>query len=675
MPIETIPLDMPVRPAFWNVPLWGEIGVYIVGLLAVAFFVAGVARQWKTWKKDGDIPSDAERSRRVWNAILQKRVAETPAGRVHAMLVVGFFFLFLGTATATLDWDIGHYVFGEQFLKGSVYLAYKLILDIAGAAVLLALALGALRRMKSRTLEKSRRFACVYISLALIILSGYVVEGLRLAVQQPAWSAFSPVGHALALLFAGLPTETLSATHIALWVLHGLASLTFIATIPLTFYGHLYRQPLAAAMRKAEKPGTLSPIKNIEEQETFGLSNITQLAPGERIQLAGCVECGRCDDVCPAVRAGTPLKPRTIIMKLRERAEFIEKGEADDGRALVGDIVTHDELFSCTTCGACARACPAEIQTPDFIVAMRRHLALEQGTFPEGAAAALENTASVGNPWGMDPYERLNWAKDLDVPLAEPGKHVDVIYWVGCAASYDRRARRIARAMVRIMRAAGVDFAVLPEERCHGEFARRLGEEYLYQTAAQENLEAFAGYDFDRILASCPHCMHTLKNEYPLLEAFSALELNDRWKTVDHATFIRELLETGRLPIEAKNLPGTVYHDPCYLARHNGITEAPRAVVDRVLGTHAEAEESGEKSLCCGAGGGQMWCETRAPSPVNIVRLDALRATGSKRIAVSCPHCLTMLETAKASKREEELKIEDIAEIVAASLSEGISKA
>lgn len=669
-----MPLDMPVRPAFWNVPLWGEVGVYIVGILAVVVCAWGVLRQWKCMRGDASkpIPEDPSRTRRIVNTVLQKRVVETKAGRVHAMLVAGFFLLFLGTATATLDWDVGHYVFGEQFLKGWVYLAYKLILDVAGIAVLLALALGALRRSRSETLEKSPRFAAVYASLALIVISGYLVEGLRLAVQQPAWSAFSPVGHLIAQLLIGAPAETLALTHVVLWVLHGLAALAFIAAIPLTFYGHLYRQPLAAAMRKPERPGTLEPIRNIEEQETFGLSAIEQLEPAQRIQLAGCVECGRCDDVCPAVRAGTPLKPRTIIMKLRDRAERREAGLTDELQ-LVGDVVTKDELFSCTTCGACARACPAEIQTPDFIVAMRRHLALEQGEFPEGAAAALENTASVGNPWGLDPYERMDWAKDLDVPLAEPGKHVDVIYWVGCAASYDRRARRIARAMVRILRAAGVDFAVLPEERCHGEFARRLGEEYLYQTAAQENLEAFAGYDFNRILAACPHCLHTLKNEYPLLEAFAALELAPRWKTIDHASFIRELIDAGRLPVSPADLPGTVYHDPCYLARHNGITQAPRAVLDKVLGGHAEAEESGEKSLCCGAGGGQMWCETRAPRPVNVIRLDALKAGGAKRIAVSCPHCLTMLESAKATSRDESTRIEDIAEIVAAALPEEAS--
>ena len=365
------------------------------------------------------------------------------------------------------------------------------------------------------------------------------------------------------------------------------------------------------------------------------------------------------------MRAGTPLKPRTIIMKLRDRAAEVDRG-ADDGKSLVGDVVTREELFSCTTCGACARICPAQIQTPDFIVAMRRHLALEQGEFPEGAATALENTASVGNPWGLDPYERLDWAKDLDLPVAEEGRHYDVLYWVGCAASYDRRARKIARAMVKILRAAGIDFAVMAEERCHAEFARRLGEEYLYQTAAVENIENFARYDFDRILTACPHCFNTLKNEYPAFEGGT-------FEVIDHASFIRSLIDEGKLPANlAPSSELTVYHDPCYLARLNGVTEAPRAVLAAACTRTVDPRENGELTFCCGAGGGQMWSEARlGKHQPNVIRIAELRETGAKHIAVACPHCLTMLESGKAMRKDgDEIVVEDIAEIVAKALPE-----
>ena len=662
-----LPVDIPIRPAFWNVPLWGEIGVYIVGILAVFLCGYGIWKNVRRWKAGAaeTLEKDPSRNERlVSEVVLQKRIRETGPGRVHAVLVLGFFFLFLGTAAATLDWDIGHYVFGSQFLKGNVYLVYKLVLDTAGVAVLAAIAIGVWRRyMTPSNLPKDGRFLCAYLSLAFVVITGYLVEGLRLAVQQPLWIDYSPVGSIFASLFLRLfGAEGLENAHIWVWVIHGLAALGFIAAVPLTYYAHVYRTPVSIYVRKPAPIGRLAKIENIEEQETFGLSTISQLTWRERAMLEGCTECGRCDAVCPAVRAGTPLKPRTIIMKLRDRAA---QGDAD-GKALTGDIVTREELFSCTTCGACARACPAQIQTPDLIVAMRRHLALEAGEFPEGAAAALENTASVGNPWGLDPYERMDWARDLDVPVAEEGKHYDVLYWVGCAASYDRRARKIARAMVKILRAADVNFAVMAEERCHAEFARRLGEEYLYQTAAAENIENFSRYQFDRILTACPHCFNTLKNEYPTFEGGA-------FEVIDHASFILSLIEGGKLPAAlAQDATLTVYHDPCYLARLNGITQAPRALLAQTCTKTVEAREKGESTFCCGAGGGQMWSDERlGKHQPNVIRIAQLRETGAKHVAVACPHCLTMLETGKSMRKDgDEIVIEDIAEIVAKALPE-----
>ena len=662
-----MPADFPIRPAFWNVPLWGEIGVYLLAAVTIALCAWGISlnvRRWQKSRSDKLAADPARRDRLLNEVALQSRIRETKAGRMHAILVLGFFVLFLGTATATLDWDVGHYVFRTQFLKGNIYLFYKLALDIAGLAVLLAIGFGVYRRWYTPSdLPRDARFVCAYSSLAFIILSGYVIEGLRLAVQQPQWMNFSPVGALLAKLFlsTGAGTPALESAHIILWVVHGLAALAFIATIPFTFYAHLYRTPMGIAVRKPGPNGALKKIDNIEEQETFGLSSVTQLRWTDRAALDACVECGRCNDVCPAVRAGTPLKPRTIVMKLRDR---VKEGESD-GKKLVGDIVTHEELFSCTTCGACARACPAEIQTPDLIVEMRRHLALEAGEFPEGAAAALENTASVGNPWGLDPYERMDWAKDLDVPVAQEGERYDVLYWVGCAASYDRRARRIARSMVKILRAADVNFAVLAEERCHAEFARRLGEEYLYQTAAQENIENLSHYTFERILTACPHCFNTLGNEYPEFEG-------GKFTVIDHPTFIRELMTSGRLRLEGGVTDElTVWHDPCYLARQNHIVEAPREVLGALRPNKTFPQEAGEKTFCCGAGGGQMWTDQQnGKKRINVIRLEALRETGAKSVATACPHCLTMLESARAvsGKDAEDVRIADIAEIVAGAI-------
>lgn len=653
--------ELPIRPGFWNVPLWGEIGVYFVGIAAVAVLIWGIVRNWRLHRAAVSEPPVEKGLVAILKSIFyQPKNLETTGGRLHTVLAVGFFLLFLGTALATLDWDIGHYVVGTQFLQGNVYLTYKFVLDMAGVAVLLALFIGAWRRYRKESKAKRDvKFLVAYVSLAVVVLTGFVVEGLRLAVEQPAWMHFSPVGTLVAKLFiaAGFTADTLRGVHVWLWTFHGLLSLAFIAAIPLTFYAHLYRTPAAVYRRKATTAGTLAKIDDIEEQESFGLVHPSDLTESQRFALDGCTECGRCDDVCPALRSGAPLSPRDFVAAMRRAA-------ADPANpTLPGEAIDKDVIWSCTTCGACTRACPANIPIPELLVGLRRHLALEQGDFPEGLANTFENVSSVGNPWGLDPYDRLEWADGLDVPVAEPGEHYDILYWVGCAASYDRRARKIARSMVKILRASGVKFAVMREERCHGEFARRSGEEYLYQTAAQENIENFRQYDFERILAACPHCFNTLKNEYPAFEGGS-------FNVVSHSEWILEMMKAGKLKVKTEG-ETLAYHDPCFLARLNGIVDAPREVL-KTLGANVRSPEaSGEKTFCCGAGGGQMWTDgEKRESPVQVIRLEELRKTGAKRIALACPHCLTMLETARAETKGDDVLV-DIAEIVADRLEEG----
>lgn len=647
--------ELPIRPGFWNVPLWGEIGVYFVGIAAVAVLIWGIVRNWRLHRAAVSEPPVEKGLFAILKSVFyQPKNLETTGGRLHTVLAVGFFLLFLGTALATLDWDIGHYVVGTQFLQGNVYLTYKFVLDMAGVAVLLALFIGAWRRYRKESKAKRDvKFLVAYVSLAVVVLTGFVVEGLRLAVEQPAWMHFSPVGTLVAKLFiaAGFTADTLRGVHVWLWTFHGLLSLAFIAAIPLTFYAHLYRTPAAVYRRKATTAGTLAKIDDIEEQESFGLVHPSDLTESQRFALDGCTECGRCDDVCPALRSGAPLSPRDFVAAMRRAA-------ADPANpTLPGEAIDKDVIWSCTTCGACTRACPAYIPIPELLVGLRRHLALEQGDFPEGLANTFENVSSVGNPWGLDPYDRLEWADGLDVPVAEPGEHYDILYWVGCAASYDRRARKIARSMVKILRASGVKFAVMREERCHGEFARRSGEEYLYQTAAQENIENFRQYDFERLLAACPHCFNTLKNEYPAFEGGT-------FNVVSHSEWILEMMKAGKLKVKTEG-ETLAYHDPCFLARLNGIVDAPREVLKTLGADVRSPEASGEKTFCCGAGGGQMWTDgEKRESPVQVIRLEELRKTGAKRIALACPHCLTMLETARAETKGDDVLV-DIAEIVA----------
>lgn len=655
----------PIRPAFWNVPIWAEIGVYVIGIAAVVLCIAGIIRAVKL--RRGNTPSKpvsnapGRLSHLLAEIFWQKRIRDTASGKNHFLLFWGFIFLFLGTAIATIDWDIAWLIFGKRILTGNIYLVYKFILDLAGLIALCALGFSFWRRFIRRDpkVEANGRFALVLGSLAFIIISGFVLEALRLAVQQPAWAGVSFVGNTIAALFAGADPSSLTVYHTFTWVIHGLAAFGFIASIPLTYYAHLFKTPTSIYNKKAEPRGALDKIENIEEQERFGISEFEQFDRIDRIRFDGCTECGRCTSVCPAVASGAPLDPKALILSLKARMHGI-----DADKPLVDGIVSKDALWSCTTCGACTKVCPAQIPTPDIIVQMRRHLALEEGDFPDGLAQALENTSGVGNPWGMDPGSRLNWAKGLDVETAKPGIEYEVLYWVGCSASYDRRAQKIARSMVEIFRAAGVKFAVMSEERCHGEFARRAGEEYLFQTAAAENIESLSRYSFKRIVAACPHCFNTLKNEYPQFEG-------GKFSVINHVQFIAELLEQGRISPKLAAQGSITFHDACYLARHNGIGRDPRTIFEKIGVQLKEPEKRGCNAVCCGAGGAQIFMDK--PSRINIIRLEQLNQTGSDEIAVSCPHCLTMLTSAQAQTcgRDETPKpVRDIAEIVAQAISE-----
>ena len=655
---------IPVRPAFWNVPLWAEIGIYLVGILAVILCIAGVIHAVKLRrgaspdaKPNPQEKNEGRLSLLIAEILWQKRIRQTTSGKIHFALFWGFVFLFFGTALATIDWDIAYLIFGKRILTGNFYLVYKFVLDLAGLVSLATIAWYSWRRFVAHDfkVEASSRFAIVLGSLAFIILTGFILEALRLAAEKPEWASVSFVGYAIAQLFNGASEEFLRTLHIYVWVVHGLAALIFIAAIPLTFYAHIFKTPTSIFWRKTAPMGAIAKIEDIEEQESFGISKFEQFTKLDRIRFDGCTECGRCRAECPAVKAQTPLDPKNLILSLQARMR-----NADTDKDLINGIVSKDALWSCTTCGACAKVCPAQIPIPDIIVSMRRHLALEEGDFPEGLATALENTASVGNPWGMDPGSRLKWASDLDVPRAKAGEKYDVLYWVGCSASYDRRAQKIARAMVEIFRAAGLKFAVMAEERCHADFARRAGEEYLFQTAAAENIESINRYRFDEIVTACPHCFNTLKNEYPQFE-------NATWPVVSHVQLIARLLKEGRISTELADAASVTLHDACYLARYNKIGRDPREIMSALGKNLKEAEKRGCNATCCGAGGAQIFMDR--PARINVIRLKELKAAGGDEIVVSCPHCMTMINSAQAQvTKVTPIAVRDIAEVVASQL-------
>lgn len=663
----------PVRPGFWNIPLWAEIGVYVLGFTAIAIFCWGVWRHVRLWRGGAPEPRLDLRPQRI-AALLKEALGQSRVMRVrlpgvtHAAILWSFLLLFLGTVLATIDWDIGKLVFDQQFLQGNVYRIYKLVLDLAGLAFLIALAVAAWRRfvMRPPQIEAAARYAVMLAALFVIVATGFVVEAARLAVQQPPWAVWSPVGNTIAgWLAPHFSPAALDALHLWMWVFHGLAALVFVALIPFTYFAHMVATPVNIYWQKLAPRGALRKIEKLEEQESFGVSRFGQFSWKQRLDFDACTECGRCQAACPAVAAGTTLNPKALIVSLKRSLHAHDEATLAE-LPVVGDLISPDALWACTTCGACVEACPARIDVVGTIVDMRRHLALEVGEFPAGVAHTLQGMGGVGNPWGMDPGSRLDWAQGLEVPLIKEGEPVEYLYWIGCSAAYDQRNQKIVRAMVSLLREAGVSFGVMNEERCHCDTGRRLGEEYLYQTATEENIASLRKYSFKKVLAHCPHCFNTIANEYPQFAGGG-------FAVIHHSRLIAELIAAGRLKpaLDAGDESSRiVLHDPCYLGRINGDTGSPRAALDGVAGlTRLEAASSGKGAMCCGGGGGQLWMESHQQKHIQVIRLEQLEASGTRNVAVGCPHCLTMLESARAETGElEHMKVRDIAEIVAAAL-------
>jgi Fe-S oxidoreductase len=657
--------SIPFRDTFWNVPGWAQIALYVGGAVAIAFLVYGLWQRVTLWRQG--LPEDRldripERLGLVAaHALGQVRtLSEAYPGIMHAIMFWGFLALFMGTVLATIDWDIALPLFGYKLLKGHFYLFYETVLDLFGLFFVVGLGMAVWRRFVSRParLEPSARFAWALTLLFVINVTGFVMEACRLAVVEPWWAPWSPVGWALGRAFValGLGPGALRGLHVATWVFHAAIALVFIAIIPYSYFVHLITTPLNIFFAKLGPRGAIREIKNIEEAESLGVSKLEEFSWKRRLDFDACVECGRCQAACPAYMSGTALSPKQIIVKLKRHMHGELPGP------IHGELIKADELWACTTCMACVQECPAFIDIVDTIVDLRRYLTLSEGTLPSTAPQSLQNIQRAGNPWGLPAGERLAWAQGLDVPLMEADREVEYLYWVGCSASYDRRNQAIARAVVKILKAAGVSFGVMSEERCHAEVGRRLGEEYLYQTVAQESVETIKRYRFRKVITHCPHCFNTIKNEFP--------QFGGTYEVLHHSQVIETLIAEGRIK-PTKPLDASIaFHDSCYLGRYNGIMDAPRNVAKSVPGLRlVELPRTRERGLCCGGGGGHMWMEVKAQKRVNLIRVEEVLEAKVDMVATGCPFCLAMIDLGRKVKgAEETLAVKDVSELVAESL-------
>lgn len=630
-------------------------------------------------------------------------------GIAHFFTFWGFIIIQIGL----LDLMVRAFGFEIPFIGENP--AFVATLDIFILLVALALVFFAIRRavFHPRQLESARHGPWDgYIILALILavlITLALTEAFEYAASNgAAWSLF---GQWIGPWFASLDNATNVIVFRVFWWVHVSTVLFFLCYLPRSKHLHLMATPFNVFFRNYGPAGALPLMENIEEREDYGVSKAEQFTWKQLLDGYACTECGRCNTVCPASNTGKPLLPKEIILGVKEAlfeqsAQILGKespwvklaplgtraGEmarqTKETEALVGGAISEEALWACTTCRACMEICPVSIEHVPKIVDMRRHLVMEESAFPSEVTSLFNNIERNGNPWEISNDTRAEWAAGLNIPLLGEHPEADVLYWVGCMGSFDQRNRRVATAVAKILQAAQVDFAILgPEEACTGDPARRIGNEYLWQMQAQQNIATLDGYGFNRtkqahnghngqqvskhrtVITACPHCFNTLGNEYP--------QLGGDYEVVHHTTFIDTLLAEEKLHLpEGFDRRTLTYHDPCYIGRYNGVYEEPRRVLT-VLNRNGvkEMERNRSKSFCCGGGGGRAWMEEKIGKRVNQTRMKEALSTGAEVLAAACPFCITMFDDGiKGLEAENRMQIEDIAEIVVRALEESATR-
>jgi len=637
-------------------------------LIAAAIFIWGIFRRVRLWK----IGQEENRTDRmgfritsfIREGLLHSRILQDIfPGTIHLAIFIGFLIPLL-------------VIFFAQFMFTLPLILARilsLVLDIIALAAIIAL-LTALYRRYVKRLDRLDNKLDDLVSLLLIlsiILTGFIIEGLRLAVIARDTHAWAPVGKAIAAMIdvTGLSTGTKGFLAMIVFRIHFFLVLGTIAYIPFSKLFHIISSPLNMIYRSLEPKGILTPMDfEDEEVESFGVSSIQEFTWKQLMDLDACTRCGRCQDHCPAYITQKPLSPKKLIQDLKDHysamapALLNSSATEEDSKPLVGSTIDPDVLWACTTCRSCMEHCPVYVEHIDKIIDMRRYQVMMESKFPEELQVAFRGLETNSNPWGIGSSTRAEWIEEMHVPIMAEmnGNEIDFLFYVGCIRSFDDRNKKVSLAMARILNHLGLKFAILGmEEGCCGDPARRVGNEYLYQTIAEMNIETFNRYKIKKILTTCPHCYNTLKNEYA--------QLGFKAEVVHHTEFLYKNIVEGRLKITRPLAQKITYHDPCYLGRYNGIFAEPRQVLTSIPSLELkEMQRSKIDSLCCGAGGGWMWMDEKIGKRINIQRLEDVLATDPEGLATACPFCVTMFSDAVKDKGvEENVRVWDIAEIVA----------
>ena len=667
-PTQTTLLGMP-----------GTVLFALVLLSALAFFAYTMSRRIQLLTMGAGLPDD--RLDRPWArfvhvltyGLFQKKMFRDPyAGLYHALIFGGF--LVLSVRTLSLVFEGLFPGAALPFLGAGFWECYLLLKDFVLVTTLagVVLALGRRHVFKKERLDASFDADLILCLIGFLMVTDLAAGAARFALEAgragstalAANALWEPVTYYLSknLLF-GLSPSLNQGIYFGAWWGHLFAILVFANYLPFAKHFHVITALPNLYFAKLDSAGKMATfdIEKAAEAERFGVSKIEDFTWKQKLDFMTCTECGRCREICPTHLTGKPLSPKTLTVDLRNTlyAEADDLIDVDSGRGdgaaaarlaerkpLIGGWISEDAVWACTTCRYCEHACPVGITYVDKITDMRRHLVLEKSEFPKEAQTSFNGMERQGNPWNLPAADRGAWAKDLPFPVltmaeaAEAGG-VDVLFWVGCAGSYEERGKKVSQALARLLHDAGVTYAILgSEETCTGDAARRLGNEYLFQTLAQQNIETMNGYGVKKIVTNCPHCFNTLANEYP--------DFGGKYEVVHGTELVAKLVAEGRVHLTEKIEQSISFHDPCYLGRHNGVYGAPRDILNAIPGlTVKELPRSRDAGMCCGAGGGRMWLDETLGTRINQARYAEIQENGTDAVGVSCPFCMVMLGNAK----------------------------
>ena len=610
----------------------------------------------------------------LWGGLQGRMFKDLVPAIMHFIIFSGFMVVSLGTLETFIQGVYRSFSMETILGTGQVFSIYIISQDIANFLVALAVGFAVTRRLffppkRFENLPKaSRADALVILSLifglvftSLITLGSLNLSGLSSHLSSSVLPFSTLVVKTLSAPFT-MTTKTWEILFNSFWWIHCFTLFSFMIYLPFSKHQHFIWVWPNMFFKHFKSTGRIRPMEFPEDAESFGVGKVGDFTWKQLLDGMTCVECGRCTSVCPAASTGKKLDPRMIILGTKEAFKQEIKEPKEKKKELIREIITEEELWDCTTCGACMEACPLHIEHIPSIVDMRRYLTMTEGAMPEELQTTLMNLENQNNPWGFSSEKREEWFKDLDVKTMREKSDVEYLLWVGCSGALDQRYQKVSQSLVKILNKAGISYSVLgKEEQCNGDTARRAGNEYLAQMQIEQNIETFKRYKVKKVITPCPHCFNTFKNEYD--------DFGVKLEVTHHTEIIQDLIAQKKISLDenTEKVRKVTYHDSCYLGRHNKIYDAPRKILDNIKDvTPKEMPRNKKNGFCCGAGGARMWMEETKGVSINEDRAKEAIKTGAETVATACPFCLTMLtDGVKSQAPSKDIAVKDLAEIVA----------